>query len=66
MITVTALALIIGLFGEYIASERTQKNECTNLRQSKPGLRDLRAARCPRYRSKISTFLKMWPSKIGR
>jgi hypothetical protein len=29
MITVTALALIIYLFGGYVDPERTEKNECT-------------------------------------
>jgi hypothetical protein len=56
MITVTALALIICLFGGSIASERKQKNECTNLRQSKSSLRDFRAARCPMYRAKNLDF----------
>ena len=30
MMTVTALALLIYLFGGYVDSERRQKNECAN------------------------------------
>jgi hypothetical protein len=56
MITVTGLALIICLFGGYIASKTKQKNESTNLGQSKSSLRPASSALSNVLRQKSQLF----------